>query len=1127
PSVKFFYIFGSLCYIIRDGENLDKMKEKGDACIFVGYSTQSRAYRVFNKRTRVIVKTIHVNFDELPHMASDHVSFDPAPECQRMALEHDSLSPGPQCQENITQADMTVTTSNELDLLFSLLFDKLLNGSFKPVSKSSAVSTADALNQRQQHTTSLDTHTTPAPTCQVPTHVPTVASTKNINQAEMVEEYAPVENDEFINIFCTPVQEKGETSSRHVDSSNMHTFYQHHPSEHRWTKDHPLEQVIGNPSQSVRTRRWVYQAEQYFEFQKMDEGDRIALALFHLDGIAQQWHRWYTKVQGSVTRAEFTKALLVRFGPTDYEDPSEALHWLKQSTTMVIYQETFERLSNWVEGLSESFLVGYFIGGLKDEIRLKVKLKKPRRLVEAMGMTRLVEKKNNLARKPFTPNRNVSNPGILGPIPTTRDAGCEVQGEISFHAISRTILPQTLQLPERIQNKDVVVLVDGGSTYNFVDQALMNRLGLQVDSTVNFSVVVANREKLACTRRVRNLSFVVQGCVISTDFFVLPVAACPNVLGVQWLKTLGPIEFDFNNLAMGFHITGSHHKLQGLKESKLSSLKSHELMGICDAALLLQSVSVLPQVQPELSPYLAIQKVLTVFVSMKLAGLLQPLPIPKRVWEDISMDFIEGLPVSNGFLIVMVVVDRLSKYTHFIPLKHPFTASGVAREYITNVVRLHGIPSIIISDRDKVFITTFWQTLFKLYCTNLCMSSSYHPQTDGQMKVVNRILEQYLRCFVSDKPKKWVDWLPWAEYSYNTSVHTSTKFSPFEVVYGRLPLKLVPYIPRTASVQEVDEYLQDRDSLLKHLRKNLLNAQDHMKANANRHRRDLEFKEGEFVLVKLQPYRQVSVANRLSVKLSPRYYRPYEVLARVGAVSYKIKLPPSSLVHDVLYVCAWQKAYDILKACHEGPTGGHHGANVIAKKVFAADFMGPFPSSRGNRYILVAVDYLSKWVEAKALPTNDARVVLKFLKSHFARFRTPRAIISDRGTHFCNEHKAYWALKHVNFNLKTTGDHWKLQLNELNELRDQAYENSLIYKEKTKKLHDSKIKNRIFNVGDRVLLFNSRLKIFSGKLKICWSGPFTITKVFPYGTVELSQPDGPNFKVNGHRVKHYFGGDVP
>ncbi|GJR05487.1 reverse transcriptase domain-containing protein [Tanacetum coccineum] len=125
------------------------------------------------------------------------------------------------------------------------------------------------------------------------------------------------------------------------------------------------------------------------------------------------------------------------------------------------------------------------------------------------------------------------------------------------------------------------------------------------------------------------------------------------------------------------------------------------------------------------------------------------------------------------------------------------------------------------------------------------------------------------------------------------------------------------------------------------------------------------------------------------------------------------------------------------------------------------------------------------------------------------------------------EHKAYWALKHANFDLKTAGDHRKLQLNELSELRDQAYENSLIYKEKTKKLHDSKIKNRIFNVGDQVLLFNSRLKIFSGKLKSRWSGPFTITEVYPYGTAKLSHADGSNFKVNCHRLKHYYGGDTP
>nr|GEU36337.1 reverse transcriptase domain-containing protein [Tanacetum cinerariifolium] len=337
-----------------------------------------------------------------------------------------------------------------------------------------------------------------------------------------------------------------------------------------------------------------------------------------------------------------------------------------------------------------------------------------------------------------------------------------------------------------------------------------------------------------------------------------------------------------------------------------------------------------------------------------------------------------------------------------------------------------------------------------------------------------------------------------------------------------------------------------------------------------------------------------------------------------------------------------QEAVDIPTACHNRPTGGHYGANLTAKKVFDSgfywatiyqdahdlvircdacqchgkilqrdempqnaiqvceildvwgiDFMGPFPSLKGNKYILVAVDYLSKWVEAKALPTNDARVVVKVLKSLLAdlellygvthrlstayhpqtsvqvevlnrglkrilkrtvgedraswsdklddalwAFRTafktpigctPYKLVYEKAYHLPIEleHKAYWALKHCNFDLKTAGDYRKVQLNELNELRDQAYKNYLIYKEKTKKIHDSKIKNRVFNIGDQVLLFNSLLKIFLWKLKTCWTGPFTIAQVFPYGTVELSQTDGPNFKVNGHRLKHYFGGIAP
>jgi transposase InsO family protein len=164
--------------------------------------------------------------------------------------------------------------------------------------------------------------------------------------------------------------------------------------------------------------------------------------------------------------------------------------------------------------------------------------------------------------------------------------------------------------------------------------------------------------------------------------------------------------------------------------------------------------------------------------------MLVPLPIPDMAWQHISMDFVEGLPKSNGKEVILVIVDRLTKYAHFVPLAHPYNVSTVVQAFTETVFKLHGMPQSIVTDRDRIFTSKFWQQMFQKLKVDLRMSTAYHPQLDGQTERVNQCLESYLCSMAFSEPKKWCSWLPLAEWWYNSSYHTSTKFTPFHSLYG-------------------------------------------------------------------------------------------------------------------------------------------------------------------------------------------------------------------------------------------------------------------------------------------------------------------------------------------------------
>ncbi|PWA74286.1 hypothetical protein CTI12_AA219250 [Artemisia annua] len=683
--------------------------------------------------------------------------------------------------------------------------------------------------------------------------------------------------------------------SRHGDDDSESSGWYHNSTRRPFTKMEFPKFEGGDP------RGWILKAEKYFRYYQTPDESKVEIASMYLEGDALDLFAWISAENNHLYWEELVKILHENYGPAEFQNPDEHLCNIKQTGTVQEYRQEFAKRVARVHDWPDHCLLGVFLSGLKEELKVDVRIHKPKNVFKAVSLALEFEEKSRPDsnprisnsfnyNKPSSYSTSSSDPDKLSATSQNtssstqsknweserqnrRDKGLcfrcnekfapghrcrqstfslleisndneqladrEVEAdkneheerinqqdmaEISFHAILGKTSGTTMKVEGTLEGRKVLILIDSGSTHNFISTSLVKQLGLKVSTVPSFGVQIGNGQIIQCNQICCDLSLVLPGLKITEDYFPFSIGGADLVLGIKWLASLNTVQANWNEMFMIFYVNGKKYKLQG---------------------------------------------------------------VPSVAKTDVSLQ----------------CYSKLSDATSDSPqTRVEIPAKSVAALFCKEIVRLHGMPRSIISDRDVVFLSNFWQELFRLSQTRLRMGTAYHPQPDGQTEVVNCCLEAYLRCFAHERPSSWNKFLAWAEYLFSMGYHTSSETTPFKSIYGHDPPPLTPYVQGETQNADLEEQLVARDDALQLLRSNLLKAQSRMKAQSDSKRRELSFEVGDAVLLRIQPFRQRSLSKRKFEKLSPRYFGPYTVTRRVVLVAYELALPADSKVHPISHV---------------------------------------------------------------------------------------------------------------------------------------------------------------------------------------------------------------------------------